>query len=80
MVYEDGTLATLPLPPRSGAIVADPAENLTLSQDGALLTYTTHFDEDLLNNDRTAVIHRAGTYHYTYNTAEKTISLSITGD
>ena len=80
VVYEDGTLATLPLPPRSGAIVADPAENLTLSQDSASLTYTAHFDEDLLNSDRTAVIHRAGTYHYTYSTAEKVISLSITDD
>ena len=78
VVYEDGTLASLPLPPRSEWGVADPAEELVLSSDGSALTYTARFDDDLVNAGGTAVWHRAGIYHYTYDIASRTVSLEIT--
>ena len=62
VLYADGTVAYLPLPPRSGAGgVCDPAENLTLSADGTVLTYTASFDDTQVTYDGTALIHRAGT-------------------
>ena len=78
VVYEDGTLASLPLPPRSEWGAADPAEELVLSSDGSALTYTARFDDDLVNAGGTAVWHRAGIYHYTYDIASRTVSLEIT--
>ncbi|MDY3280966.1 M56 family metallopeptidase [Dysosmobacter sp.] len=80
VIYPDGTRARLPLPSRHPWGPADSPETLELSEDGSTLTYTAHFDENLLNDDRTAVIHRAGTYHYTYDVAARTVSLTITKD
>lgn len=79
VLYADGTVADLPLPPRSGVgAVCDPAENLTLSADGTVLTYTASFDDTQVTYDGTALIHRAGTYHYTYHVADRTVTLEIT--
>ena len=80
VIYPDGTRAQLPLPSRHPWGPADSPLTLELSDDGSTLTYTAHFDENLLNDDRTAVIHRAGTYHYTYDVAARTVSLIITKD
>ena len=80
VIDPDGTLARLPLPSRHPGGPADSPLTLELSDDGSTLTYTAHFDENQLNDDRTAVIHRAGTYRYTYDVASRTISLTITQD
>ena len=78
VLYADGTVAHLPLPPKSGVgAVCDPAENLTLSADGTVLTYTASFDDTQVTSDGTALIHRAGTYHYTYDMAHRTVALEI---
>lgn len=77
VIYRDGTLASLPLPPKSEWGVADPAENLTLSEDGSILTYTASFDDDLVSADGTALWHRTGTYRYAYDVSARTVSLTI---
>lgn len=77
VLYPDGTMAHLPLPPRNEAGVSDPPENLTLSADGATLSYTAAFDDNLVNMDGTALWHKAGTYQYTYNMDSRAVSLTI---
>lgn len=76
-IYADGTAAFLPLPPRSNiAGVADSPENLALSADS--LAYTASFNDNLVNMAGTALWHKAGTYHYIYDIASKTVSLTVT--
>ena len=43
-----------------------------------VLTYTASFDDTQVTSDGTALIHRAGTYHYTYDVADRTVTLEIT--
>lgn len=74
VLYDDGTVITLPLPPRGEFGVSDPPESLTLQ--GNTLTYQYTFTEDFASYYG---VHRhmAGTYHYTFDTASRTLTLSI---
>jgi len=77
LIAPDGTVFKLDLPPRSELGLADPPENLAFSSDGQTLTYTTTFTDPLITADGSAVVHSAGTYRYTCDIANSTVSLQI---
>lgn len=84
LVQGDGSIQKLLLP--STALRYDgyykptdrAPDSLEMSADGRTLTYTYRFDEALINGDN--VLHEAGTYTYTVDTATGELSVSHTAN
>ncbi len=65
-----GEVISLPLPQVSVWGATKLPENLTLSEDGKMLSYSFSFDSDLklvMDDEVKRVVHEAGTYNYTTN-------------
>lgn len=72
--FADGTEASLPLPQAQEAATAPPDTMLFL--DDALV-YIVSFDDQLLSQDGQTLLHLAGSYRYTVDLTNKTVSLVV---
>ena len=72
--FADGTEASLPLPQAQEAATAPPDTMLFL--DDALV-YIVSFDDQLLSQDGQTLLHLAGSYRYTVDLTDKTVSLVV---
>lgn len=72
--FADGTEASLPLPQAQEAATAPPDTMLFL--DDALV-YIVSFDDQLLSQDGQTLLHLTGSYRYTVDLTDKTVSLVV---
>lgn len=72
--FADGTEASLPLPQAQEVGTAPPDTMLFL--DGTLI-YVVSFEDQLLSQDGQTLLHLAGSYRYTVNLTDKTVSLTV---
>lgn len=72
--FADGTEASLPLPQAQEVGTAPPDTMLFL---GDTLVYVVSFDDQLLSQDGQTLLHLAGSYRYTVDLTDKTVSLTV---
>lgn len=72
--FADGTEASLPLPQAQEVGTAPPDTMLFL--DGTLI-YVVSFEDQLLSQNGQTLLHLAGSYRYTVNLTDKTVSLTV---
>lgn len=72
--FADGTEASLPLPQAQEVGTAPPDTMLFL--DGTLV-YVVSFEDQLLSQDGQTLLHLAGSYRYTVDLTDKTVSLTV---
>lgn len=72
--FADGTEASLPLPQAQETGTAPPDTMLFL--DGTLI-YVVSFEDQLLSQDGQTLLHLAGSYRYTVDLTDKTVSLTV---
>ena len=72
--FADGTEASLPLPQAQEVGTAPPDTMLFL--DGTLV-YVVSFEDQMLSQDGQTLLHLAGSYRYTVDLTDKTVSLTV---